>query len=127
MSISVSHPSFCGGVYLEICPYCRNCYSCELSPMEGRLVSDDLLQAAALVERGAGGFGRGLFWESAFHSTRWLSCGWSVRVATEQKTVHVELVSPAWYHYSTSTSKDWALEIACQLWVHSAATVLAEN
>ncbi len=124
MSISVSRLSFSAGVYLEICPYLRNCYSCELSPMESRLISDDLLQAAALVERGSGGHPRGLLWKSAFDSTRGLSSGWSVRVATEQATVHVELISPARRHYSVSVNPNWALEgVACPLWVHSAAVV----
>ena len=101
MSISVSTLSFSAGVYLEICPYSRNRYSCHLSPTESRVVSDDLLQAAALVERGVGGHPQGLLWKSAFDSTRRVSSGWCVRVTTEQRT------SKAWRaeHLSTFGSE----------------------
>jgi len=128
MSLNISPLSSRAGAYLEVCPRGRNRYSCHLSPTESSVVSDDLLQAAALVERGAGGHQQGLLWKSAFDSTRRVSYGWCVRVATEQRTIQVELISPAWRHYSVSINPTWALEgAACPLWVHSTAMVLAEE
>lgn len=126
-TLCVSPFSFCNLLSLAIRPYGRNQYSCHLAPEESGILSSYFLEAAALVERGAGGHPQGLLWKSAFDSGRLVSSGWCVRVATEQRTVQVELISSARRHYSVSVGPDWALEVACQLWVHSTSTVLDEK
>ena len=118
-TLCVSPLSLCNLLSLEIRPSSRNKYSCHLSTEDSAILSNYFLQAAAFVERGAGGFTQGIFWKSAFASTRRVSSGWYVRVATEQRTVQVELISAASRHYGVSVEPDQALEAACQLWVHS--------
>ena len=127
MSLQVWPCALTNELLLEICPYRQNRYSCILSRADSGILSGYLLEAAALVERGADGHPRGMLWKSAFPSGRLVSSGWCVRVASEQTTVQVELISLSRRHYSVSVNPNWALEIACQLWVHSTAAVLAEK
>jgi hypothetical protein len=119
---SVSCHPFLNEVWLKIRPSSRNEYSCFLAPVEGNILSEAVLECAALVECKRGGISEGIFWQSAYRFRRDLHCGWSVCIESESSSARLTLTGPGSRRYSISVDPKDALELACQLWIQSNRT-----
>src|SRR6184192_1172188 len=116
---SVLHHPFLSEVLLRIRPSFRNEYSCLLAPVEGRILSDAVMDCAALVERRRGGIREGIFWRPAYRFRRDFHSGWSVCIESEPSGACLTLAGTGSRRYSICIELGDALELACQLWIQS--------
>ena len=119
---NVSSFSFSGQVHLAVRPSSCNYYCCHASAAEARALSNAVINCAACVGRRCGGWYDGIFWRSSYKSL--LDIGSCEVVAVESCSTGVRLTISRKRSYSITIDLSGALELACQLWVHSQPTGL---